>query len=821
MTNYNPTFPYILGNEWVPIRQANYQPDDITERGYTFTLGTRTTIVSGSHSVYDVPPAVSANKLLVNAIYPVGYEDQTGPIQQLIIPVDGVKVTGSGVFTNGAIDFLTPTDNNVATMLSGLTSGGIGLTFDTSSYSNQLSGKRILNLELLYTVTGDPLDLARVEVNIARVASQTQRFAYQLGISGPPLGTAAVAIESVPFSDMNPFWNNSLPPSSTLEVFPWRYTEMQLLDGSASPASGLQVTFRWSSTASLSSMFFGYGALRVTYCEEQRVLYGSRFYSESDNSPGIKIHRFLNTSFQHGATQLAAGDYSITSTFRSLSPISYSSPFGADTTTPPTIHALRQLYEISSLPTILTATSLTPGEEYSTSETDVVPHLLMFTAAGTVTGSHAYGTQTASPVYGITTTVEQEIDPKGVPTTVELARYYARRFGDAPSSPLYFRSSDNTSISQITGEELDALPEIVDGWKEVTVEFDNPYNVATTTTFLWESPAATAANRFEVLTSDGRPTLATAAYYSGVASYGTPAQGTTVNVTHKLPSDASPTADPQSDAVVLLSIALPDVMNFAVDTCSTPVSGVGTICGMVAGCVPTEIFGNYLTWDAVPPADLFNGTLEIQRADEVSTDYETIAILDIDATSFCDYEARVGVESQYRVRTVNAYELNGPWTTGAGTIAAPGVTVSNSGVGTLIFTSNQDTSVMLAHAMVWDRAINEQFAFPEVGFQELRTQYGRDYFVAFRPTERGGEQFQRTLLINAAAISPPSLGNFHSLRDMAWDTLPYICVRDELGNRWFANVAVPQGNVRRNRRLYLAEVTITEVTDTPAPYSGV
>jgi hypothetical protein len=261
-------------------------------------------------------------------------------------------------------------------------------------------------------------------------------------------------------------------------------------------------------------------------------------------------------------------------------------------------------------------------------------------------------------------------------------------------------------------------------------------------------------------------------------------------------------------------------MNLTIGTCSTPISGVGTICGMVAGCVPTEIFGNFLEWDAVPPADLYNGTLEIQRADSVSEDYETIAVLDIDATSFCDYEARVGIESQYRIRTVNAYELNGPWTTGSGTIAAPGVTVSNSGVGTLIFTSNQDTSVMLAHAMVWDRGINEQFTFPEAGFQELRTQYDRDYFVAFRPTERGGEQFQRTLLINAAAISLPSLGNFRSLRDMAWDTLPYICVRDELGNRWFANVAVPGGNVRRNRRLYLAEVTITEVTDTPAPYTG-
>ena len=95
--------------------------------------------------------------------------------------------------------------------------------------------------------------------------------------------------------------------------------------------------------------------------------------------------------------------------------------------------------------------------------------------------------------------------------------------------------------------------------------------------------------------------------------------------------------------------------------------------------------------------------------------------------------------------------------------------------------------------------------------------FDRDFFTAFRPLERGGEQFSRTLLVQAAAIAPPTLGDFRALRDMAWDTVSYICVRDEDGNRWLANVVVPSGRVQRSRTLYFAQVNVAEVTATPSP----
>jgi hypothetical protein len=97
--------------------------------------------------------------------------------------------------------------------------------------------------------------------------------------------------------------------------------------------------------------------------------------------------------------------------------------------------------------------------------------------------------------------------------------------------------------------------------------------------------------------------------------------------------------------------------------------------------------------------------------------------------------------------------------------------------------------------------------------------YGRDFVTVFRPTERGGTNFGRNLLVQAAAISPETLEDFTSLRNMAWTNVPYICLRDEDGNRWFANVSVPSGTVLRDRRLYMAPVTIVEVTQTAAPVS--
>src|SRR4029078_350986 len=151
--------------------------------------------------------------------------------------------------------------------------------------------------------------------------------------------------------------------------------------------------------------------------------------------------------------------------------------------------------------------------------------------------------------------------------------------------------------------------------------------------------------------------------------------------------------------------------------------------------------------------------------------------------NFKDYEARVGVLSSYRIRTCDALTFCGPWVTGSGAVPTPGVTISGDGVGVLIFTSNRAPLSNLAYTMVWNGQPTEVFVFPEADSQVLQKMYGRDFQIAFRPLERGGEQFERIILVQAAAVPLPSLANIRTLRDLAWADLPYVCVRDELGNR--------------------------------------
>lgn len=212
---------------------------------------------------------------------------------------------------------------------------------------------------------------------------------------------------------------------------------------------------------------------------------------------------------------------------------------------------------------------------------------------------------------------------------------------------------------------------------------------------------------------------------------------------------------------------------------------------------------------------------ELQRRDAVDTTWRTI----MESNGFCttvfkDYESRVGVQSDYRIRALNALDFEGPWsTTVSSTLTGPGVYGADDGNSVLIFTTNeiQDGSSNLAYTMVWESSVTEEFSFPESDAVQLQTMYQRDYAVAFRPTERGGERFSRILLVNNAAVSTGRIRDgFRSLRDMAWEDVSYVCVRNELGDRWFAAVIVPGGTVMRNRRLYLARVDVIEVTDTPS-----
>jgi hypothetical protein len=212
---------------------------------------------------------------------------------------------------------------------------------------------------------------------------------------------------------------------------------------------------------------------------------------------------------------------------------------------------------------------------------------------------------------------------------------------------------------------------------------------------------------------------------------------------------------------------------------------------------------------------------EVQRYDPVNAVWQTISRPAAWIGFFNDYEARVGVTSSYQIRSVDDLGFVSPWSiTGTGTITEPGATMPACGAnkrGMLFFTTNEDQTGAsnLAYAMTFDSDNVETFSFLEANDATITSMLDRDYRMMFHGTERGGESFTRRLLIANAAVALPRLGNVRTLRDLAWHDYSYVCVRDDIGDRWLAAVIVTDDEVRRNRRLYNANITVIEVTATP------
>jgi hypothetical protein len=816
--------------EWIPIQQADFSPDNFDEYGYVLRLDTSATVVSGGIGVNALPPQVVSNIAEGINIYPSVTALDTGPVRLVTIPVQSGTITGanigttqlpSGASASVAQALANPLDNsNVIFFANATTSDVVGLNFGVTAFANELSGKRIVKVRLILSVGSTGLGgLSTMQFALNRRANSTEGFTYQTGVegvvvAGGPLPlTQATDYSYVDMGDWNPTWGPGITAFIGDTIFPWRYQELANLD-TATPINVLQqIQINGDFVTANEIGYIGYAALQIFYCEETRVAYGGRRGVIS----GIQISTFStgenrvpirDTAFASGKT-LTPGTYLVTATHRAVSNF-----FTAKL--PPIYAGIRQFNE--SPPPVtgkIVKPTIVIGDPYDSDDSDVITDISLYTAVAAVTGAHVYASQLQAPVYGTITATQDIVPLSNVVTNTSLAqiRYYARRFGDT-SAPLVATIGAVSAGINVT--DFDALDEIFDGWREVTLPLTASFPVTGGATFsvVWSATAETnPGNQWQVLGA----TSFTTSPNVNVATYGAP-NGNTAELTWKSPNVTVSTLDTQSDATVILAQNPPSVVNLAVAASSQAVSGIGVdLCGQLSGCIPSAIKYLNLTWNAVSVTGSY---FEIQRSDTIDTTWQQVAYVPTSVLTFKDYEARVGVLSSYRIRVCDALSFCGPWVTGSGTVPSPGVTAGNSGIGVLIFTSNRQPNSNLAYTMVWNGQPTEVFVFPEADSQAFQKMYGRDFQVAFRPLERGGEQFERIILVQAAAITLPSLANTRSLRDLAWADLPYVCVRDELGNRWYANVLVPAGEVQRGRRIYLAQIRVTEVSDTPAPVTS-
>jgi len=241
-----------------------------------------------------------------------------------------------------------------------------------------------------------------------------------------------------------------------------------------------------------------------------------------------------------------------------------------------------------------------------------------------------------------------------------------------------------------------------------------------------------------------------------------------------------------------------DVVAWAYDGPTPPASltGVGGAVasawtGMIGvdpvACPPTAVPYIALSWTATT---LSGGFIEydLQRRDAVDTTWQTIATIIVEATSsFADYEARMSVDVDYRIRAVSSYGA-GSWST------IVGVSIE-AAAAMLTFTTNIDRTRVVAVLDTYSNDATIEYDFAEASQLLSYPVHGRDTPVVFKPVERSGSAFERTVVADVfdlSATPPAGPDAVASLRDLAADAaVSLVCVRDTIGNRWFGNISVP------------------------------
>lgn len=864
MANYNPSAPIVLGEEWVGIRdeEVSYAPGVSTnEVGHTFTLTQSRILADGRFYLADMPGGLDYGWHFMS-VYPNGTEDQSGPIKRVVIPCNNGSVSGVSTSLTNATTFadavFSPSDNKYANGWTGGTSTG-GPTpsvwlayFATNSFSQTLTGKRIVGVNLLYSLYTTayllPLeDRPYLRVGLGQgLSTSTAQIVYGVTDGDGDLGNlyhvqsgdvlAPPEPRRMSLGNFNPFWDSATTPGTNADTMPWTYEALRRMESGATNAFGVKVEGTTTGDTTAQSGIF-YLALEVFYCEEQRLAVGGVSLGVS-SLPDIKRNPFVITTNKitmrnplTGALNptLPAGEYLVT---YSVGDFGYYNPTGFLT-----LNALR---EKESIPGIVGKEVSVPfpyddamvGAQFTSEEVMILPQLSLHTSGAPLTEVHVYGRQVQASVYGSVTATQEILDSAaGGAKSWPQVRFYARRFGDTTQPLLLDSPTIVGSSASLTPTEFDSLDEIVDGWREVTLRFNTAPTMGAGTTPQWRfsSSSETAGNQWQVLGMSAPALSGTlGSGFTGtvpsnqllsVATYGASGSGSTVNLGWLSPMVSATTDDVTSDAMLLFSQDPPTPSGFSVTAGQQDLSTVDSECvNYTPGCLPNTLYFNQLNWAPVTGSYSY----EIQRYDVVDGDFTTIMLASSAAvTGFSDYEARVGLPSVYRIRTVNLYDFAGLWSTQVtGTVPSPGVAGADTAL--MLFTTNarQDGSSNLAYSAAWESGRpSEDYAWPEAGTVVLQDMFDKDYPTAFRPLERGGERFARQILVNAAGIPPATLARgFENLRNMAWDTVPYICVRNEDGERWYATVVVPGGNVRRMvalGRLCMAAVQVVETSATP------
>lgn len=826
--DYNPNDPDVIGNEWVGIAPAAYVMDSGTERGYRFATTAPTTPVLGHYFLEAEPPSQVIAQYPLIALYPSGQEASIGEVRKVVLPVSSATVTGTGMGTSGpagttVVSALQSSSDLAYIFFTNSTGVTIDFGFAMSAMSPELAGKRIINVSIVYAANGGWSEVSPLGGNFVVLSGS----AYPVNYGTPFLNsgdsffaTDIPELSRISLGEMNPFPRDVI---ARQQSYPWRNEDLQRFDPAAS------IPMRWRMTVAVGEgprVELSYLGLEITYAVENRLYYGAPVIGFDNNAnrynvPGTNRVILRTTSTMATGASMPAGDYSITSTMGDPGDrsIVFGSAFALDTALP-TAQALRELYPLpnSDFRGIEVDRAERLGDRADVDVSRVIPYIAYTTSLASPASSvdtHAYGKQSPVPVFTGSTPTQAWIAGSADATPYPWVRFWARRLSETCEGVGPLTVSAGTGSAVISCGDFDELPEIADGWKQVTLRFPTPPVLGASGTVTWSSPVVTGG-QWQLLSDSGQESNGSSNYGTAFASPSYPPFG----------------FRPTDDIAFLFMQDPPTVTGVGTTIFTQPLTPVSLDCGTPGQCIPTGMSFVGLSWTPVttsaPSAVSTFGYYEIQRQDDVSSQWETTHILyNPETTVIQDREARVGVVSRYRMRVVSVYGIEGPFS------ATFSATIPATSPSLWLFCSNWDLfgAYLFAAPEVGETQPPFQPSYYEAAGVTYQEMYGRNNRTAFHGTERGGETFSVTLLSNQGAGSAGGMGQaYEDFRTLCWNrigdtyawTNPYVCVRDGVGNRWYAQVQVPDARFDRrlpvHNRIQLLNVTVVEVLDDPAPF---
>lgn len=859
--HYNPNNPVSLGNEFAPVVATDYTPELFVERGYSFrqdTIGSQYRWLSMFVSEMPAWPVPGHGFLFT--LYRRGQEANTGPMQKILVPLSATT-SANVTAVNGTVTaaLANPTDNSYVRF--GTANGVetyVRAGFDTSGvlYTAALTGKRIVNVSVVFSAFAEPGNEAPLPINVYHRRNSDGVRINMGTITVPLTASSILATQRHNLGELNSYeLNVGLPDNPLTQVnfrLPWRYDGLGLRDFRSAGDQRIEFQIPSTTVEGLREIYLQYMALEVTYCEENRqgvigFIRGADYTASCSFNPnGYHLGRntfcgSLGMVDPQDPTVIATLDtYQGTVTVKRADYGPYNNA-GA----PGKLRGLRTIDPFPDHPGVTVTLTGAEGEIPVVATTDLVPQIIMHNPAGPAFAfaddpsyqwGHTYGLQTPLDVYAGHSVVQELDQYAAAPNTLYTRlRFWARSL-DA-SSPLIIQRETQAQpavsiIYTLTHDEWLTFPEVADGWRQVDL------TLASTAVLVVDDDGTVltpAAPRFRSDTAQFKPWQILAERVdivpfdsvnpddTGIGTYGDEdAQGGV--------EGAFDTTD-DTDVAVVWSVEPPEPVNVVATVATQDLEHLDPTCPGEASQIPTGLQYIHLTWDVVTDGGVEFAAFDhylVRRANIVVAtgdlgEFHPIARLYSPLLNeFDDYEYDSGRNNIYRVTVVDKNGIEGGFEFFGESITGPQPTTVNDNGGecnALTITSNVNPDMNLAYPMSWPSApAVKEFTFLEAEERVLQRFHRRNYSVAFRPAERGGVQFTRTLLTNSAQVTEFVVDKrFVPLRDTAWADLPYLCVRDQHKNRWFANVNVPSGAVQNGEKLQLAEVVVTEVTDVPYP----